>query len=114
VRLYSNGSVTLALARTAGSAETVLAPAVSPPGLTYAVGDRLLVRVQVTGTSPTTVQARLWKVGMPEPATWQVSRTDATPGLQAAGAIGLNSYLSSSATNAPLSVLVDDLVARVP
>jgi PKD repeat protein len=114
VRMYSNGTVTLALSRTAGSAETVLAPAVGLPGLTYSPGDRLLVRVQVTGTSPTTVQARLWKAGTPEPGTWQVSRTDTTAGLQAAGSVGLNSYLSSSTTNAPLTVLVDDLVARAP
>jgi PKD repeat protein len=114
VRMYSNGSVTLALARTAGSTETVLAPAVALPGLTYSLGDRLLVRVQVTGTSPTTVQARVWEAGTPEPSTWQVSRTDTTPALQAPGSIGLYSYLSSSATNAPLRVLVDDLVARAP
>ena len=114
VRLYSNGSVTLALVRTAGSTETALAPAVDLPGLTYSLGDRLLVRVQVTGTSPTTVRARVWKAGTPEPVTWQVSRTDTTPALQVPGSIGLNTYLSSSATNAPLRLLVDDLVARVP
>ena len=42
------------------------------------------------------------------------ARTDTTPALQAPGSIGLYSYLSSSATNAPLMLLVDDLVARVP
>jgi len=114
LRMYSNGTVTLALARTAGSAETTLAPAVGLPGVTYAVGDRLLVRVQATGTSPTTVQAKVWESGTPEPTTWQVSRTDTTPALQVPGSIGLNTYLSSSATNAPLRLLVDDLVARVP
>ena len=114
VRIYSNGSVRLALSRTAGSAETVLVPAVELAGLTYSVGDRLLVRVQVTGTSPTTVQARVWKAGTPEPSTWLVSRTDTTPALQTPGSIGLNGYLSSSATNTPLTLLVDDLVARAP
>jgi PKD repeat protein len=114
LRMYSNGSVTLALARTAGSTETVLAPAVGLPEVTYAVGDRLLVRVQATGTSPTTVRARVWESGTPEPTTWQVSRTDTTAALQVPGSIGLNTYLSSSVTNAPLRLLVDDLVARVP
>ncbi len=114
VRIYSNGSVRLALSRTAGSAETVLVPAVELAGLTYSVGDRLLVRVQVTGTSPTTVQARVWKAGTPEPDSWLVSRTDTTPALQTPGSIGLNGYLSSSATNTPLTLLVDDLVARAP
>ncbi|HEY5516301.1 MAG TPA: hypothetical protein VIK12_08850, partial [Pengzhenrongella sp.] len=114
VQLRANATLALSLARTAGSAETVLAPSAVVPGLTFSPGDRLLVRLQVTGTSPTTVRARVWKAGTAEPGTWQASRTDATSALQRPGSIGLNIYLSSSATNTPLTVLVDDLVAGTP
>lgn len=114
VQLRSNATVVLTLVRTAGSAETVLAPAAILPGLTYTPGDRLLIRLQVIGTAPTTVQARVWKAGTPEPGTWQASRTDTTPALQGPGSIGLNLYLSSSSTNAPLTVTLDDLIARAP
>lgn len=114
VHLRSTGAVAVALTRTAGSSETVLVPAVVVPGLTHVPGTRLQVRVQVTGTSPTTVRARVWRAGDPEPATWQVTTTDATAGLQAAGEIGANLYLSSSATGTPLVVQLDDVVARTP
>ncbi|HEY5516302.1 MAG TPA: PKD domain-containing protein [Pengzhenrongella sp.] len=114
VQLRANGTVALVLASTAASAETVLAPSAVVPGLTYSPPDRLLVRLQVTGTSPTTVRARVWKAGAPEPSTWKASRTDATPALQQPGSIGLNIYLSTSATNAPVTFLLDDLLAGAP
>ena len=72
--------------------------------MTYAVGDLLNLRVQVLGTSPTTVRAKVWKVGTVEPAAWQRSVTDTTAGLQASGSVGLFVYHSSSATNAPNTV----------
>ena len=34
------------------------------------------------------------------------------PGLQAAGAVGLTTYLSGSATNAPVVLRMDNLSAR--
>lgn len=115
LRLNANGTVGLSLSR-ANSAgpETSLQGEVAVTGLTYAVGDRLNVRLQVTGTSPTTIRARVWKVGTTEPTTWQRSVTDNTAGFQANGSIGITLYLSSSATNAPIVVTVDDLVARIP
>ncbi len=45
-------------------------------GLTYAVGDRLEVRLQVTGTSPTTVRAKVWKSGGTEPTAWTRTSSD--------------------------------------
>jgi len=115
LRLNANGTVGLSLSR-ANSAgpETSLQGEVAVTGLTYAVGDRLNVRLQVTGTSPTTIRARVWKVGTTEPTTWQRSVTDNTAGFQANGSIGITLYLSSSATNAPIVVTMDDLVARIP
>lgn len=83
-------------------------------GLTYAVGDRLNVRVQAVGSSPTTVRAKVWKVGTTEPAAWQRSVTDNTAGLQAPGHVGFGSYLSSSATNGPITLAVDQLVTTAP
>jgi hypothetical protein len=56
----------------------------------------------------------VWKVGTTEPTTWQRSVTDNTAGLQANGSIGITLYLSSSATNAPIEVSMDDLVAKTP
>ena len=112
VRVLSDGSVQLSLVRTTGGAETTLGPVTSVAGLTVAANERLQVRFQVTGTNPTTVRAKVWKVGAAEPAAWLVSTTDSTAALQAAGGVGMLVYLSSAATNAPVVATFDDLVAR--
>lgn len=114
LQLTSTGSVNLSLVRTASSgAETTLTGG-TVSGLNYAVGDRLGIRLQVTGTSPTTVRARVWELGTAEPVIWQRTVTDATAGLQVPGSLGIMTYLSGSATNAPVTVLMDDLRAAAP
>jgi hypothetical protein len=112
VRLLSTGAVGLALSRLAGSStETLIGPEVTVPGLTYTAGAALRVRFQVTGTGPTTLRAKVWPAGGSEPTGWPVSASDSTGALQAAGGVGVAGYLSGSATNAPVTVAVDDLVA---
>ncbi|WP_199424896.1 LamG domain-containing protein [Actinotalea solisilvae] len=105
LRLQADGSVQLHVTR--GNGTPVAGVVV--PGLTYAAGDQLNVRVQATGVSPTTVRAKVWKVGTTEPAAWQTSMTDATASLQAAGGVGFSSYVFGSATNAPVVLAYDDL-----
>lgn len=115
VRLKANGTVSLSLGRTnSAGGETSIQGETAVSGLSYAVGDRLNVRLQVTGQSPTTIRAKVWKVGTTEPTTWQRSVTDNTAGFQSSGSIGVLLYLSSSATNAPIEVSMDDLVAKTP
>ena len=114
--LRVGGAVGISLVRvnSSGGGEVALGTAINVPGLTYAAGDRLNVRLQVVGTSPTTLNLKVWKVGTPEPAAWQRTATDATADLQASGGIGLRSYLSSTATNAPVITSIDDLVLTAP
>lgn len=114
--LRSTGAVALSLVRTnaTGGSEVVLQSAITVPGLTMAAGDTLAVRVQAVGTNPTTVRAKVWKSGTTEPASWQRSVTDTTAALQAAGGIGVGMYLSSTVTNAPVTLTLDDLQAVTP
>ena len=107
VVVSSSGAVKVQAQR---STDTVL-QSLTVSGLTYASGDRLQLRVQVSGTSPTTIRARVWKVGTTEPTAWQVTATDSTSGLQSAGGIGIYNYLSSSASPTSLIVTFDDLWA---
>ena len=79
-------------------------------GLTYATGSQLRLRLQVFGTSPTTIRAKAWSVGGTEPSTWQLSTTDATPALQVPGSVGLAFYLGSTATVTPVTAAFDDFV----
>lgn len=107
VKVYANGSVQLYTTRTGTStAGGVVA------GLTVDPGTVLQVRTRAVGSAPTTVQAKVWAAGTPEPAAW-LAATDATAGLQQAGGIRLRAYLSSGAP-AALVLPWDDVLATTP
>ena len=106
LKLLATGAVTVQ--PMVGSTALASAPL---PG-TYTAGQRLRVRLEVTGTSPTTLRARVWPDGTTEPTAWLVSATDATPAMQVPGAMGLTSYVSSAATTAPVTITWDDLRVR--
>ena len=93
--MRSNGSVWL-VAQRSGSSTVLAAEAL---GLTWAAGDDLRLRVQVTGSSPTTIQAKAWPAGAAEPAAWQLTATDSTAGLQGTGWVSLHANRSGSATS---------------
>jgi PKD repeat protein len=95
VWLKSTGVVTVVVKQ--GS--TVVGSA-TVSGLTYTAGSNLRLRFQATGTAPTTLRAKAWVTPGAEPSAWQVSATDSTVGLQSAGTVGLQAYLSGSATAA--------------
>ncbi|EAR26059.1 hypothetical protein A20C1_09269 [marine actinobacterium PHSC20C1] len=109
-RLQPGGAVGLQIM---SGSSTVLAN-MTVPGLTYSAGDTLILKTSVSGTNPTTITAKLWRSGDAEPAGWQLSTTDSTAALQAAGSIGFESYLSSSAPNAPVTIRFDNFLARLP
>ncbi|WP_394553142.1 PKD domain-containing protein [Agromyces sp. MMS24-JH15] len=108
IRLQPGGSVGLQLMR---GSSTILTN-VTISGLTFAAGDTLLLKVSVTGTNPTTISGKIWKAGTAEPLAWQSTITDATAAMQAAGSVGLESYISASATNIPITVRFDDFITR--
>ncbi|MEW2359031.1 LamG-like jellyroll fold domain-containing protein [Spirillospora sp. NPDC029432] len=111
IRLRPSGVVSLQLSRTdAAQAETAVVAEQTVAGLTYAPGQALRMRLQVTGSGPTTLRAKVWADGAAEPG-WQLTGTDSTAGLQAAGSVGLRSYLAGNATNAPFALTVDDFTA---
>ncbi len=106
LRLQADGSVQLHVTRNG----TPLSGGVVS-GLTFAAGDELEVLLEVDGTSPTTVRAKVWKAGDAEPATWRASVVDSTAVLQAPGGVGISTYLFGSATNGPVRFGYDDLTA---
>jgi hypothetical protein len=83
-------------------------------GLTRTPTTTLLLRTEVTGANPTTIRIRTWPSTQAEPTTWNVTTTDATVGLQAAGGVGLRAYLASGTTNAPVLLTVDDYRVMTP
>jgi PKD repeat protein len=106
VRLNADGTVTLQTMRGGTALRTLLVA-----GLTPAVGDKLTIRLQVTGAAPTTVRAKVWASAQTEPSAWQLEGTDATPAMQVPGGVGVALYLGGTATNAPATARFDDLIA---
>ncbi|NUU16859.1 PKD domain-containing protein [Cellulomonas humilata] len=106
--LTSGGGVSVRLHRTdAAGAETPVSASVSS-GVTYNAGTVLAVAFEVVGTSPTTLQVKVWDASQPEPSAWLVQATDATGVLQGPGSTGLAAILSSSASNAPVVARFDN------
>ncbi len=111
VRVASTGAVSVMLTRFVAGAETELTNVVLP-GVTYVPGTSYSVRMQVWGTGTTNLRAKVWKTGDAEPASWTTTKTDTTAALQVAGGVGVVSYLSGTATNAPVSLTISNVVAR--
>lgn len=106
-RFESNGSVRLQIVKRVGMAETVL-KTVTLANYTYAVGDRLNLRLDVTGTNPTTLALKAWLAGTEEPGASLATVTDSQAELQQAGSVGMISYTSGSLTSLPIVLSVDD------
>jgi hypothetical protein len=71
-------------------------------------GDPMTVRMQVRGTNPTVIRAKVWWGAGAEPPTWTVAANDSSAGLQRPGSIGL----AVGATGEDVTFSVLDLVAR--
>jgi hypothetical protein len=82
-------------------------------GYTHTAGGKLQLRLQaITANGTTTLNGKVWPDGAAEPVEWFVTTTDAQAELQAAGQVGILTYLSGSATNAPVTVTIDNLEVR--
>ena len=69
-------------------------------GVTWKDGDVFNLKTRVSGSSPTTIEVKLWKEGSVEPTSWQLTMTDSTDGLQGKGYTSLYLSRASSATAA--------------
>lgn len=113
LRFDAGGALTLYLTRVVGSTETTLAQS-AVAGIRYAAGEALELRMDVSGTSPTALRAKVWRAGTAEPAGWQLSSTDATAALQTGGGVGVLSYASGAVNNAPFAINVDSIGVNSP
>ncbi|MDQ3573706.1 MAG: PKD domain-containing protein, partial [Actinomycetota bacterium] len=112
VRLAPGSAVYLSVVKLQGTyTEVAVGSEVRIPELAYAAGTTLLLKAAMTGANPTTITVKAWASGQLEPTSPQLSVTDSEPALQAAGAVGLITYLSSAATNGPVLFSFDDFTA---
>jgi hypothetical protein len=75
LKIQADGTVLIGIVRVVNGTETLLATQTTVSGLRYTAGTRLDLRVQATGSSPTTVRSRVWVHGTTEPTAWQQSVT---------------------------------------
>lgn len=104
--IATSGAVTVQLLRGA----TILKSAST--GVTATANSTLRLRLQVTGTSPTTIRARAWKSTSAEPTTWAATTTDTTAALQVPGTVGLLTYVPSTVRSGAYTFKYDDFAAN--
>jgi hypothetical protein len=115
LRITTAGAVYVSSTSYVGGTEASIGSEVLVPGLTLTPGAYVRVRAQLEGTSPTTIRVRAWADGGTEPTTWPYHQTNSAAALQAAGGVGLQTYLSSAVSNGPVLVTFDDLlVTSIP
>ena len=100
----ANGAVQAQLSR----GGTVMVWQDLPAANNITPGVKYNVRLQVFGTGTTTIRSKIWAQGTTEPAAWQLTTTDTTAALQAAGYTGMTTYAGGGLSNVPYIVLFDD------
>jgi PKD repeat protein len=109
----AGGAIQLVLSRVVANVETTI-KTLTVAGITYTPGDVYRLRFVVTGTGTTTLTGSVWKLGTTEPASAQISATDSTASLQAAGSFGIQSYVSATVTGLPVVASYDNLSITAP
>ncbi|QIK84194.1 PKD domain-containing protein [Sanguibacter sp. HDW7] len=112
LRVATDGSVQLHVGRGVSTITALAGGVVN--GLTFEPGTKYRIRLQTTGTSPTTIRAKVWADGTPEPADWRATVTDSTAGLQQAGGIGAQVYVGGATGSPVVTASWDDLWAGEP
>lgn len=110
LRLAPDGSVYLHATRVdAAGTETSLGSEVRVSGLSFQANGSLRMRMEVSGSSPTTIRLKAWVDGKQEPIDWRYTASDSTSSLQRAGAVGLRAYVSASSANPNVQISFDSL-----
>ncbi len=110
-RFTTSNAMTVQASKLVANTETFLGTQTTVSGLTISSDTYVTVRMQVAGTSPTTIKIKAWLSSGSEPADWTYSTTDSESTLQVAGNIGLRANLPAGVTNAPIVFTVDDISA---
>lgn len=101
-----DGTIRLSVARTeSGFVVSNIAPAM---GL-YSLNTQYRLIGEVMGTSPTSIRAKIWPVGSPEPG-WDLQTTDSTAGYQVAGFSTLRLNQATAVSNKPIAYTVDNIL----
>lgn len=110
LRLSSSGAASLGVSRLKGSTSTWLGGVNLP--FTLMPGQAVRGEVEVAGTSPVAVKARVYPAGSAVPG-WQMSVADsAAERIQTSGSVALREY--AEVASSPVTVSRDDLTVSTP
>ncbi len=109
IRIDNAGQVYLQASTIVSSVETLLSTEATVTGLTITANQAFDVHYQLSGVSPTTINARAWLDGNSEPGTWNFTTTDSAAILQAFGSVGL---LSRAGASAPINFSYDNFTVN--
>jgi hypothetical protein len=111
VRLNTDQTIGLRTAKVVADVDTQLV-AETASAETHAAGAFYRVALEVYGSSPTTIRAKVWADGADEPGSWLVSSTDSEASLQAVqGYVGVRPRLPAGVSNAPVVFSIDNFAA---
>lgn len=108
VYVRATGAVNLRLHKVVAGVDTTLTQ-VTVAGLTYTADTVLHLHAMVTGTAPNVLRASIWEDGDSEPAGWLLEYSETNAALDSVGDVSLNGFLTSTATNGPITIAWDDL-----
>ncbi len=114
LRFATNGQVFVQASRVLNNAEAMVSAAVQVPGITTGGTNRVWVRVQAVGASPTTIRIKVWADGALEPTAWTYTGTNSDAVLQAAGEVGIRTYVSTGTTNTPVTFSFEGFRVNAP
>ena len=70
--------------------------------------------MQVVGSSPTTIQAKVWKAGNPRARDLAAQRHRHDRRAAGLGYVGISPFCSGATTNSPIAVQLDELTVTAP
>ncbi|WP_281423668.1 PKD domain-containing protein [Microbacterium flavum] len=108
--IAADGTVRLAIFRNQSS----FGAAVNVPGLVLTPGTVYTMAFEVKGNGTTSLAAKIWTAADAEPTAWRLTKTDTTAALQAAGGVGLDTFVPSSAGAYPVTVSFTDVTVIDP
>ena len=112
VRIAEQNQVRLGLIRYVGSPTgSDLAPTVTLGEVAANEPIHLRLQVYQLRADRANVRAKIWWGSDSEPEDWTISATDETAELQEPWVVGFSGYLSEDATNAPVTLSLNDIKA---
>ena len=111
LRMLASGDAEIYLEKEVDGVVSIVG-ARSLAGFGHTSGEPIHVELSVTGDTRTQLEAKVWRDGHDRPEAPTVTATDATPQLQVAGGVGVQTYIGGAVAELPFIVRFGSLEVR--